>query len=534
MNTFQIIVGHFLSVAKKIPDASVHSVITSPPYWHLRNYKTRPQVWDARPGCKHRWKRERQYQDAPIRDGDEGVGFDEPATTKKQRWLTHSTCTKCKAWRGELGQEPTPELYIKHMLQVMKEVWRVLRPDGTLWLDIGDSYCTTAPGTKMAGSSRTSTLKPNRRLDAQDKERARNVRPMTPAGMKPGDLVGIPWMLALALRQAGWYLRRDHIWHKTACMPESVQGWRWERCRHKVKPSSAPNAGGVRGHNLGEKDGHWTKATHPSTRTPAEYVDCPGCKKCEATDGLILRKGAGRCTTSHEYIFMLAKSESYFYDSDAISEPVNGSQVEAPRPIGPPTLWKEPAPPKCTGGGTRKKQDGDSIASSLFARRNKRSVWTLSPEPYDEDHFAAFPSELPSTCIKAATSEHGCCARCGAPYARVIEREGGSHSFASSAKDNGRQEQGLRRGSRLGRGPGWREAPPQIIKTIGWRRTCSCKMKKVVPAVVLDPFLGRGTTGVAAVRHGRNFIGCELQEKYVPMARKNLEAEAPLYVKEIK
>jgi len=115
-----------------------------------------------------------------------------------------------------------PEEYVAKMVAVFREVRRVLRKDGTLWLNMGDSYCTTAPGTRMAGNSATSTLVRRARLNAQDAERAKNVRPQTPPGLKPKDLVGIPWRLAFALQADGWWLRCDIIWSKNNPMPESV------------------------------------------------------------------------------------------------------------------------------------------------------------------------------------------------------------------------------------------------------------------------------------------------------------------------
>jgi DNA modification methylase len=495
--TFRLVTGHWLEAAKAIPDNSIHCVVTSPPYWHLRNYKTPPQIWDALDGCRHKWATTRQYQDAPIRVGDEGTGFSDPRVTKGQRWIRQDFCVRCGAWRGELGQEPTPALYIAHARQCFREIWRVLRPDGSVYLNIGDSYLTTAPGTYLGGTSPNSTLRRNRRLDAQDAERMQVARPETPEGMKPGDLVGMPWMLAFALRDDGWWLRKDNVWHKTAAMPESVQGWRWERCKRKVRGCSAPNTGGVRGVNLLEARGGWDRDTHPQTRRPADFRDCSGCAKCSKHDGFVLRRGSGRTTTVHEYVFHLAKSPDYFYDSDAISEPVTGN------------------------GHARGRE-----TSAIVATRNKRSVWTISPEPYSEDHFAAYPSELPMICIKAGTPGHGVCRDCGAPWARVVgEREivagrGSGNKTRIIPKDGARDRVNGHRGIAFP----WK---PSIGRTLGWLPTCDCKTTKRVPAVVLDPFFGRGTTGVAAARLKRDFVGCDLQRKYKPMARKNISREDP-------
>lgn len=127
-------------------------------------------------------------------------------------------CQSCNAWRGSLGLEPTPELFVQHIVQIFRELKRVLRDDGTLWLNLGDSYCSTAPGTRGAPGQ----LGANSGFGRRTAYHLANQRPETPENMKPKDLVGIPWAVAFALRKDGWYLRSDIIWHKPNPMPESV------------------------------------------------------------------------------------------------------------------------------------------------------------------------------------------------------------------------------------------------------------------------------------------------------------------------
>lgn len=138
-DVLQIIHNDALSALKELPDESVQCVVTSPPYFGLRDYGVEPRVWDETVECEHEFSETRQYQDSPIRSGAEGVGFHDAGTTKAQRWRTHGACF-CGAWRGSLGLEPSPDLYVKHLVQIFREVRRVLKDDGTLWLNIGDSY----------------------------------------------------------------------------------------------------------------------------------------------------------------------------------------------------------------------------------------------------------------------------------------------------------------------------------------------------------------------------------------------------------
>ena len=216
---------------------------------------------------------------------------------------------------GQIGQEAAPEEYIGRLVEVFREVHRVLRPDGTLWLNIGDSY--TSGGRKA------------RDHDKKLPARAANHRPGTPEGMKPKDLIGIPWMLAFALRSDGWYLRQDIIWHKPRCIPESVRD---------------------------------------------------------------------RCTKSHEYIFLLSKSEHYFFDADAIKEPAaESTKVRMAQNIQHQAgSFRQPGK---SNGPLKPGGDGET--------RNKRSVWSVCPAYYKGAHFAVYPERLVEPCVLAGCPEGG-------------------------------------------------------------------------------------------------------------------------------
>lgn len=221
-----VLEGDSLTILKTLPADFFHTCVTSPPYWGLRDY-----------GIDH-----------------------------------------------QIGAEMQLEDFISNLTAVFEEVRRVLRPDGTLWLNIGDSY-TSGNRTWRDG-------------DKKNPARAMSYRPPTPAGLKPKDLIGVPWRLAFALQAAGWYLRSDIIWYKPNCQPESV------------------------------KD---------------------------------------RPTQAHEYLFLLTKSQNYYYDHAAVLEPTQDNRT----------------------------------------KRNRRTVWAINTEPYKEAHFAVFPPSLVVPCIQAGSPEGG-------------------------------------------------------------------------------------------------------------------------------
>lgn len=339
-----------LAGMQQLPDQSVHCCVTSPPYWGLRDY-----------------------------------GVD-----------------------GQHGLEETPEAFIARQVEVFQEVRRVLRDDGTLWVNIGDSYASHARNRKP---EHTGTVGFNHGAAAIQQNKVTG-------DLKRKDLVGIPWMLAFALRADGWYLRQDIIWSKPNPMPES-------------------------------------------------------CKD--------------RCTKSHEYIFMLTKSDKYYYDQEAILEPVspntharlkggtdhqkgsdrayggtrhNGPMKAVGRKVADSGVgWgkaTENAPGDNRMRPSRVKNNSsfDAAMAVMPEKRNKRSVWTITPQAFKEAHFATFPEELPYTCILAGCPENG---------------------------------------------------------------------------VVLDPYMGAGTTALVARKTNRNFIGFELNPEYLAIAENRLQKELGMF-----
>jgi DNA modification methylase len=222
-----IIQGDALTELKRLPDSSVQCCVTSPPYWGLRDYKVEPQIWDAENNCDHKWSNkipprgrsgwntfQHKYQSAGCHKTTIG------AKLKKEPEIIpgHGQfCKTCGAWRGSLGLEPEPELYVKHIKNIFIEVKRVLKKNGILWLNLGDSYADSKVGRddqqKFYDKSHGYKCKT---VEGVSKRKL-------PGGFKPKDLCGIPWRVAFALQSAGWYLRSDIIWFKPNAMPESVK-----------------------------------------------------------------------------------------------------------------------------------------------------------------------------------------------------------------------------------------------------------------------------------------------------------------------
>lgn len=310
----KIFFGDCIQSLQKLPEKFVHTCVTSPPYFGLRDY------------------------------GHE----------------------------GQIGLEPTPDEFVAKLVAVFREVRRVLRDDGTLWLNLGDSYAGSwgnyggqnrgKPGGQREVTTGSQTTQ--RAYDGKEKWRPPTSNKLD--GIKNKDLIGIPWRVAFALQADGWYLRQDIIWHKPNPMPESV------------------------------------------------------------TD---------RCTKAHEYIFLLSKSERYYFDHEAIKEPAVT--------VGDTRHLRKDNTAEARTSPSGREKNGQPQAET----RNKRSVWTVPTKPYKGAHFATFPPDLITPCVLA-----GC--------------------------------------------------PPE--------------------GIVLDPFMGSGTTATVAVTHGRQYVGCELNPEYGPLQEERI------------
>lgn len=427
--------GHVMDVLRRLADASIHCCVTSPPYWGLRDYGT--GTWrNGDPACNHK-----KVQDTGAAVATSTLGGGK-ATTGHQQEGYREKCALCGAVRvdKQIGLETTPEEYVQRMVEVFREVRRVLHPTGSLWLNLGDSYASGGRGT-----SEHHTEKMGQKTGA-----AQALGPKrAPEGLKSKDLVGIPWRVAFALQADGWWLRVDCIWSKPNPMPESV------------------------------------------------------------TD---------RPTKSHEYMFLLAKSERYFYDAEACAEPAQTWKGAAGTFKRNNSKRQQVIPGQLYG--THRPDRDDTLQTG---KRNRRSVWTIPTEPYPEAHFAVFPEALVEPCVLAGTSAKGACSICGAPWERVIERA----QCGQRNTNFGPQRQQLHREGASHD----LYAPP--AQTTGWRPTCKCGLPEFenVPCTVLDPFAGSGTALAVAKRLGRHAVGIELNPDYCQLATKRLEQDVlPLEV----
>ena len=205
-----VLFGDCIEQLRKIPEGSVQTCVTSPPYYGLRDYLGARKWMGGDPACDH---------DQAIEHGPHHPGQVEQTKWKKaeaagkgQTALTYS-CSKCDAWYGQIGQEPHHVLYIEHMVEVFREVWRTLRSDGTLWLNIGDAYANDSKWGGTTSGKHTKDLHGKTAVGRSKKQ----------TGLKPKDLMMVPARLAIALQEEGWTLRSDVVWHKPNVMPESVQ-----------------------------------------------------------------------------------------------------------------------------------------------------------------------------------------------------------------------------------------------------------------------------------------------------------------------
>jgi DNA modification methylase len=206
----RVLRGDALDVLASLPDGLAQTCITSPPYWGLRDYGVAPRVWGGEPGCRHRWgagERGRRSDLLPCEESRSQARLGRDARQAAAGLQGGCFCRRCGAWKGCLGLEPDPDLYISHLVAVLREAHRVLREDGTLWLVLGDSFAA------------------NRSYQVRDRKRGEPGGPLparVPEALKPKDLVGIPWRVAFALQADGWWLRSDIVWAKPNAMPESV------------------------------------------------------------------------------------------------------------------------------------------------------------------------------------------------------------------------------------------------------------------------------------------------------------------------
>lgn len=366
--------GNALDVARELATESVDCIVTSPPYFGLRDYGVPGTDWPA-------------VTYAPMADMPEMV-------------VPAMTCP--------LGLEPSPTAYVAHLVLLFRELRRVLADDGTMWLNLGDSY---------SGGNR---------------------------GLPGKNLLGIPWRVAFALQADGWILRNDVVWAKPNAMPESV------------------------------------------------------------TD---------RLSTKHEMVFMFSKRARYWFDLDAIREPHSDPTRTAANAGRAATAWARSAPL-----GQAQNGSGPDGLGQHGSGRNPGDVWAINTQPFAAAHFAVMPRALAERCIQAGCTPRRCTV-CGHAPTKITEAGGlvssrGPDDVANLRSQNDAGHVGTVASERDF--SGGRTAMPRRERThTGWT---DCGHNSYRAGTVLDPFSGSGTTGLAAARHGRRYVGIDLNRDYLDLS----------------
>lgn len=404
MDDVRILLGDARERLADLADGSAQCIVTSPPFWGLRDY---------------------------------GHG-------------------------DQIGAEDSPGQWVDALVETLRGARRVLREDGVMWLEVGDTYNNRAVSRTSSHQGGLGFTNEGIETSWADHTKNGSTRMSIVDGdLKEKDLIGAPWMLAFALRADGWYLRSDTIWARPNPMPESV-------------------------------------------------LDRP--------------------TKAHSYVFLLTKSARYYYDADAIREAHTGwvqledgtwKNLNGGPAIGNRAAVGRPDSPELSGNMAPGKE-----ITPHPAGRNARSVWSIPTEATPFAHFATMPQALAERSIKAGTSEHGCCAECGAPWVRLVERADApaeqTARQANLTKIQVERTGGTSSGGQASTTFGLSSAEMPRRETIGWAPSCTHDAA-VVPCTVLDPFMGSGTTALVARRLGRHSLGVELNAEYVAIAADRLK-----------
>lgn len=420
----KIFQGNALDVLKTFPEKSVSMAITSPPYWGLRDYQSEDTVWDDENlvGHEHDFsvvappRRNRNVEDVKnsttIQAGNTGSQHDLRETVY---------CAGCSAWKGSLGLEPTHDLFIKHLCDIFDETKRVLKDEGTLWVNLGDSY---GAGTGDFNKS----------------------------------LVGIPFRFATEMLERGWTLRNTIIWHKRNCMPSSIRD---------------------------------------------------------------------RFTVDFEYVFFFSKNKKYFFNQQF--EPHTSGDENTKRVFKVGTKGHSQLIKKEIAHGKRsEKEDEDIIMKYGEHGRNKRAVWTVNTKAFTEAHFATFPEDLITTPILAGCPEF-ICKKCGTKRKKEYKVVGQSMDWIKdSVGDTTLDYKGTETKdykSALANEPS--KAKKSILKSMSevkesYYTDCGCNAG-FDSGIVLDMFMGSGTTAVVALKNNRNYVGIEMSKEYMKIADKRID-----------
>lgn len=331
--------GDVRAVLRTVEEASVQTVVTSPPYWGLRSYGTEPQVWGGDQAHAHEWGGGLEKRGGGGQPGQKVRWQHAGGGPSGHPAAAAGAMCACGAWLGELGLEPTPELYVAHVVELFREVRRVLRKDGTLWLNLGDSYICSPPGNDRPDHSR-GVLHSTRGLQGSTRRAARLRGKGSAPGLKVKDMVGMPWRIAFALQADGWWLRADIIWAKSNPMPEST----------KDRP--------IKAH---------------------EYL-------------FLLSKSA-RYFYDHKAIQELVTGNAHGRGG-GVNPKAKKQAGHGRRHAGFNERYF---------GRVKQNESWSAAVRHTVEVREKRSVWSLPTQPFPDAHFATFPQALVEPCVLAGS-----------------------------------------------------------------------------------------------------------------------------------
>lgn len=461
MELNKIYLGHNLDIMQTWPDQCVNLIVTSPPYWGLRDYETEKQIWGGNPKCDHQWNEGKIHK----RDGGKDsikVQIKGRDNFQSRPEIKYKICEKCGAWFGELGQEPDPEMFVSHLCDIFDECKRILADDGSCYVNLGDTYSGSGGFAGQTGIH-----------DNNNKKMPYWKQAKTEIPNK--SLIGIPFRFALEMNKRGWILRNTIIWKKPSCMPSSV------RDRFTI-------------------DFEYIFFFAKSNKTQY-YVN-------EKTLNIQREKPLHTKGIENEDWFYNKHNRkqtywrSYDYYFKQQFEPLQQSTIERSK-----YKWcasdSKSSKHQQFNGLNRNEPYKDAINPH---GRNKRTVWEINTAQEKEAHFAVFPEELIETPIDANCPTK-ICSKCGLPqiYTIVRDHPGDTQKGKYSNSDYN----------------GSISSKSSEIKKIIWAK-CDCNAK-FKPGVVYDPFMGSGTTARVAAKHARDWVGSELNPEYLQIAMKKLK-----------
>ncbi len=501
----QNILGHCVDVLKQLPTNIFQTAITSPPYYRMRDYHIQHQVWQALRASalcetgEHNWIENTKIVKKHTQ-GEEGSSLRGGRVHEDEAWNAQTgkissqsyTCTTCNAWKGQLGLEPSPHLFIEHLVYVCREIRRTLRDDGILWLNIGDTYAGSGKGGRdgqgeWGGSKQQTNIGSIRVPSSGDKC----------FGLKPKDLMLVPQRLAIALQDDGWWVRGMFPWYKKNAFPESV----------KDRPTLSHE--------------YWIMLTK-SKRYFFDYVAVS-----QQVNGELRSLLARILDTDIDEAMKTLKGRN-FRSSDIFMLSIDDI-----------ITWYK--------NYIVVIQSLMTSEGMLFDEDHNPFAFLFNTNPSRHAHFATFHKKMLYILIKSSTSKHGACAKCGSPYTRQTEEvplfsisdteETAEYSSKYAVEgqrlfpqdtivsDMATERKKSSTDARLlfPENPQKQKVYRRLvhefgnlktIKTLEWEKTCTCNMETVTPCIVLDPFGGSGTTALASIDLGRNFTSIDLNSEY--------------------